>query len=204
MSHPIIIGITGKAGTGKSTVSHEMVRLYGFTRLAFADPVKGMLGLFLMSYGMSANMVARHIDGDLKEQPCDALEGLTCRQGLQTLGTEWGREKMSPRLWLHHLGARLESLPPEKRARVVIDDVRMPNEAEYLLHNFGGTSTEIWEVTPQGAARRDPPSHASELGLPQYLVDRYIWHNFTMPTLALSLGDEMGRLGLERVGVWAS
>lgn len=201
---PTIIGLTGAAGTGKSTISHELVRRYGFTRLAFADPVKGMLQVFLASYGMPAHLIQRHIDGDLKEEPCAALDGQSCRRALQTLGTEWGREKMHTDLWTHHLGARLASLPPEQFARVVIDDVRMNNEAEYLLNNFG-LGVEILKVMPFGGGqRRHPPKHASELGISSELITGYVSHDFTMESLTKSLDAAMVNLNIDKRGVWAS
>lgn len=196
-----IIGLTGKAGTGKSTVSLELVRLYGFTRLAFADPLKSMLEVFLNAWGMSEPLIKRHIDGDLKEQPCEALQGSSCRYALQTLGTEWGRYRINPALWVKHLGHRILNLPPEQRDRVVIDDVRMDNEAEYLIANFGA---RIWTVAPLAHARRDPPSHASEKGLDRTLIHDVIQHDFTMNGLDNLLAMLMEDLNIDRRGVWAS
>lgn len=197
-----IIGITGRAGTGKSTVSHELVRRYGFTRLAFADPLKGMLQVFLATYGYPAAIINRLIDGDLKEQPCDALMGSTCRYALQTLGTEWGRDRVHAKLWLHHLGSRIDTLTAEQAQRVVIDDVRMNNEAEYLIDI--GPDVEIWEVKPQGDARRHPPAHPSERGLNPELITGTVEHNFTMGSLSVNLDEHMAHMGLDKRGVWAA
>lgn len=198
---PTIIGITGGAGTGKSTVAYELVRLYGFTRLAFGDPLKAMLQVFLASYGMSASLIQRHIDGDLKEKPCPALDGATCRRALQTLGTEWGREYISRELWTHHLGQRIMALPP--RTRVVIDDVRMNNEAEYLFNTFG-LDVSIWKVEGKGIPQRNPGLHESERGIELGNITATLRHDYTMPSLHATLAAAMQAMGIERSGVWQS
>ena len=37
------IGLVGTAGAGKDTVANELVQMYGYTRVAFADPVRSAL-----------------------------------------------------------------------------------------------------------------------------------------------------------------
>ena len=37
------IGLVGTAGAGKDTVANELVQMYGYTRVAFADPVRAAL-----------------------------------------------------------------------------------------------------------------------------------------------------------------
>lgn len=203
MSEPIIIGLTGKAGTGKSTVSHELVRKYGFTRLAFADPLKDMLGVLLRTYGMGEVMIKRHIDGDLKEVPCDALGGKSSRWAQQRLGTEWGRGMIHHELWVHHLVARAIGLIQQGIDRIVVDDVRMNNEAEAIV-NWWGVRAEMWEVLPTKQPRRSPPAHASEVGINGAYITHAISHDFTMPSLAAALDERMLAVGLTPRGVWAS
>tara|TARA_B100000780_G_scaffold75850_1_gene51089 strand:+ start:6398 stop:6817 length:420 start_codon:yes stop_codon:yes gene_type:complete len=76
-----------------------------------------------------------HLEGALKEQPCDILDGRTPRWAMQTLGTEWGRDLISKNLWgtvWEHAAKRLLPTHP-----VVTDDCRFQNEAE-RVRRMGG------------------------------------------------------------------
>lgn len=205
----IIIGLSGKAGTGKSTVSLELQRRFGFTRLAFADPIKGMLRTFLLTYGYDAAMVERYIDGDLKEVACPGLGGSTSRYVQQTLGTEWGRDRVHPAIWTNHLTHRMSMLGTDKKERIVIDDVRMDNEAEAIF-NFAthgwhshGTTSFLYNIDPVGDAKRHPPRHASERGINRAYLTASICHDFTMEGLEKELQAKViGPLGLTVKGPW--
>ena len=88
-----VIGITGHKGSGKDTAA-EAVAAQGFTHVKLADALKAMLRKLLACQGADAEMIRRMIDGDLKEAPTPLLEGRTPRQAMQTLGTEWGRDRI--------------------------------------------------------------------------------------------------------------
>ncbi|MEM8575509.1 MAG: deoxynucleotide monophosphate kinase [Pseudomonadota bacterium] len=125
----MIIGLTGRAGSGKSECAHFLQRRYGLEICKFAAPLKSML------YALGLN--AREIEGDLKQEPCNLLGGKTPRHAMQTLGTEWGRDLIDSDLWTN---AWLRGLPSDRSA--VADDVRFPNEAA-LVRRLGGKVIEI-------------------------------------------------------------
>lgn len=143
---PKLIGICGPAGAGKSTAAHYLCRKHDYVRTRFAEPVKDML--------RAMGLTERHVDGDLKQASCDLLGGKSPREAMQTLGTEWGRDLMHPdlwtRLWLH----RCQPLFDEWR-RVVVDDVRFPNEAA-TISRLGG---KIIRMEPP---RAETAAHISE------------------------------------------
>lgn len=185
MSDPLIIGLGGAGGSGKSTLANILVTRFGFVRMAFADPLKDMLKVILVAYGFTPDQCDRWIDGDLKEEPCPALDGKTCRFALQKLGTEWGRDEISQRMWINVLLARIDNLDPSK-TRLVVDDVRMDNEAEALL-SYGWSVAGIYRMLPLGEARRHPPRHRSEEGVSSHLIAGDIVHDFTLQSLEAEL-----------------
>lgn len=150
-----LIGITGRAGSGKSTAADVLLKA-GWARVKFADPLKNML----RAIGLSD----RHIEGDLKEVPCDLLQGKTPRWAMQSLGTEWGRQCIGEGLWLD-LARREIALTIAQGVPVVVDDVRFENEAQ-LIRDLGGT---ILQITRGNA---ETPSHASEADLAGDIVYR--------------------------------
>lgn len=120
----MIIGLTGLAGSGKTTVARHLMGMHGFVRHRMAEPLKSML--------KTLGLTEQQIDGDLKEVPCELLGGKTPRHAMQTLGTEWGRDLISQNLWVK---AWSDSLPHGRN--VVVDDVRFLNEVETIM-SIGG------------------------------------------------------------------
>jgi hypothetical protein len=118
-----LIGLCGLAGCGKSTAAAYLEQVYGYARVRFADPLKDMM----RALGLSE----REIEGDLKEVPCEKLGGKTPRYGMQTVGTEWGRELIADDLWIRAWASRLPVGP------VVAEDCRFQNEAEAIKERGG-------------------------------------------------------------------
>lgn len=150
-----IVGFTGRAGVGKDTAGSVLVNHLGFTRFAFADPIKK---------GLSAMMgwpLDKWTDRQWKEMDLPN-RNYSPRFLAQTLGTEWARNNVHRDFWLH----ATESLIHESGAeRVVITDVRFNNEAEWIQRH-GGWVIEL---------RRDDAvvveSHESEHGIDPSLID---------------------------------
>lgn len=136
-----VIGFCGLAGSGKTTAATRLVHNHGFVRVRFADPLKAMLRVLLQARGVGGLSVDAMIDGDLKEMSARELGGRTPRHAMQTLGTEWGRKLIAPSLWVDAWRDVAQRYP-----RVVVDDVRFPDEAAvvtalsgriYALHRPG-------------------------------------------------------------------
>lgn len=150
-----ILGISGLMGSGKSTAADVLVKA-GWHRVKFAGPLKAMIESLYIGAGLSASEIARKIEGDLKEVPCDILGGKTPRYAMQTLGSEWGRDLIDRDLWIGVAAARAVQLMALGHS-VVIDDVRFENEAE-TIRNLGGLILEIRRGDRQ-------VGHASECGV---------------------------------------
>jgi hypothetical protein len=121
---PHLIGITGRARAGKDTLGDQLCQLGGYYPLSFALPLK--MGLIAM-FGWDQ----RHVNGELKEV-VDPELGISPRVAMQTLGTEWAREVIGADVWVKVMGKRIKASP---HPRIVITDVRFPNEAAYIRAN---------------------------------------------------------------------
>ena len=116
----MIVGICGKAGSGKDTTADILVKDHGFVKVAFSDPLKRICrDIFDFSYeqlwGPSEkrnepdrrySRLVPKIDGTLAElietvQPMKNEWYLTPRFALQQLGTEWGRN-CYPDIWVEY------------------------------------------------------------------------------------------------------
>lgn len=117
-----VIGIAGKAGTGKDTIADliVMLRLGGY-RYSFADPLRAMLKAGFRIDMYDRDWIRR------KEDPVKHL-GKSPRQLMQSLGTEWGRNLVHPDIWVKEALIRLLECGPG----MVIADVRFDNEAEWV------------------------------------------------------------------------
>lgn len=140
----MIIGITGLAGSGKTTVAATLCGTFGYRRLAFADPLKSMLAAVGFTHEQLYGAEKQVVVHDL---------GVTPRFALQTLGTGWGRETINEDIWVN-LWKR-QALEMEKEGHIVADDVRFPNEVA-AIKALGG---QIWHVERPGTAQM---AHASE------------------------------------------
>ncbi|WP_109095327.1 hypothetical protein [Azospirillum sp. TSH64] len=122
----MLIGITGLAGSGKSTVANILQDAHGFERARFADPFKAML----RALGLSD----RELEGDGSGEPLEALCGKTSRHAKVTLGTAWGRRMIGADLWVRAWERRVDSLDETDLAA---EDVRFPNEAAAIRARGG-------------------------------------------------------------------
>ncbi|MEM9043527.1 MAG: deoxynucleotide monophosphate kinase [Pseudomonadota bacterium] len=156
-----LFAFTGKAGAGKSTAADALEHGLGFERVKFAGPLKAMLRAFYHECGVDDETIERKIEGDLKETPCELLGGKTPRFAMQTLGTEWGRDQISPTLWVDAWRSRVAEELLFGRP-VVCDDCRFPNECE-AIEVLGGTIIEI--VRPGVGDLLDVGGHVSESGV---------------------------------------
>lgn len=153
----MLIGLSGFARSGKDTVGAYLEQRYGYRRARFAAILKEVCARV---FGFSSEQ----IDGALKEVPdprypmpglcpscgticsaealggdgwyCEACQRLwpacvTPRLAMQTLGTEWGR-RLFDGVWV---AATLRDIGADER--VVLCDVRFPNEAQGIRARGG-------------------------------------------------------------------
>jgi hypothetical protein len=148
---PCVVAFIGPAGCGKSTAAAHLVEGYGYSPLKFAHPIKQMLRVI--------GLEDRHLEGEAKEIPCDLLGGVSPRRAMQALGTEWGRTLIHPDIWVS-AWMREAVWRLQNGQRIVIDDLRYPNELDAILR-LGGVTIRI--VRKEGSTQcPDLMGHDSE------------------------------------------
>lgn len=151
-----VIGLTGYAGSGKSTVANYLVEAHGFTRLSFAAPLKKMLRTLDPIVGATASGKPVRLEiaalGRTEQGLKESHYGDEYRRLLQVLGTDCIRA-VDQDFWVN--AAVKQMTDPD--GKYVFDDVRFPNEADTIKHyNYWG----LWNVTRPGYVAVN--GHASE------------------------------------------
>lgn len=182
-----LVGLYSPAmGAGKTTLA-EALRGHGYKRLPFAGPLKAMLRTLVMEAGGSAEDARRVTDGDLKQAPCPWLSGCTPRHAMQTLGTQWGRQRMHPEFWVNLWRQRAE-MELAAGHSIVADDMRFPNEAAAIAA-LGGLTVRIERPGTMVSVR-----HASEGGLEDWPFDVRLLNDRAHPIeWAMYGAAELGR-----------
>lgn len=121
----MIIGLSGDKGTGKTLGAQYLEREYGFKRVSFATKLKDIAKL-LFPFDTIHFSVAG------KEKPYKAFPW-TPREFLVQLG-------LFMRYWDEDYWVK--ALKLSEKDKVVIDDVRFPNEVEYI-RSLGGKLIRI-------------------------------------------------------------
>lgn len=153
---PVVLGLAGRAGAGKSTVAAILAGRHGFVRLRFAGPLKAMM----RAIGLDDDA----LEGAGKERPHPLLAGRSPRHAMQTLGTEWGRRCIGEDLWcVLARDAALRAMGGNPAARIVFEDVRFANEADTVAR-LGGLVVRV-ERPGLPALADAAAAHESEAGL---------------------------------------
>lgn len=170
---PPVIGIAGKARTGKDTAADFIVAERGGYRYSLADPIRAMIRA-----GFNINAAdeywRRH-----KEEPIAALGGVSLRQLMQTLGTDWGREMIGRDVWLVLATSRLI----QQGSGMVIPDVRFDDEAEWI-RGRGGVVLHLRRRNAQEVSE-----HISEAGVTVKPGEFVINNDGSMVDLQNSISD---------------
>ncbi len=176
----MLLGITGKAGSGKDTFAKYFIEQHDFTRYAFAGPIKRMIEA---GFGLTPDIWD---DREKKEQEIEWL-GRSPRYLAQTIGTEWGRELVHADLWL--------LLAEQARCRhdnLIITDVRFDNEAQWIKEHGG----HVVSIEARGMAV-DNQKHASEGGVHPAYIDITVRNTGTIEHLHTKASDVFMLLGPE-------
>lgn len=166
-----VIGLTGRAGTGKDTVADRLVSHYGFVKCSFAGPLKAML----KAIGVDCE------NRETKELPHQVF-GVSPRRMAQTLGTEWMRNSVVQDGWIRLAEQFVQQVQDVQG--VVFQDVRFENEATFIRSQ--GTLIHI-----EGRMVEAVAAHESEKGIVFRDVDRCLLNNKTIDVAFRRLQDIM-------------
>jgi len=129
-----LIGIAGKARSGKDTFARALVDEHGFVRMAFADPLKIATAV---TFGWPIERVLH--DDAFKTYKCP-LWGITVREALQRMGTEAVRGTFGDFFWIMRWA--VDYVKVKNKFSVVVTDVRTDAEAK-ALRGEGGLIVHI-------------------------------------------------------------
>lgn len=172
-----LIGIHGKARAGKDTFANFLVENHGFTKMAFADPIKWAVA---SAFGIPLGEVY----SDEFKTTVHPTWNLTGRQILQQFGTEAMRDTFGRHFWVRRWMMDYSKL--RTVSSVVVSDVREEHEAE-VIRELGGLIVHL---------RRDSAglggvegNHSSEAGIKVEERDIVIHNNDTLQRLEVETSN---------------
>lgn len=190
----MIIGISGKARSGKGEFANIAVAEFGAVQVSFAGPLKKEVGEFLTA--CKVEWEPRHLYGEQKDREQllrvrlrnipksdlgEHFKSFVMKHG-HRLATSPERKSFyyafTPRLLMQHWGTEIRrqhygddywirqamAQCSDPNTLYVIDDVRYPNEAQAIL-DAGGL---LYRVSRSGAPRTSSPHHLSEIALDKW------------------------------------
>lgn len=168
---PRLIGITGRAGSGKDTLADYLVRQFGYVKYSLSKPIKDILN---ERFGWTEKDWENRAWKEAQMPHCGAsVRNITInfspRSWAQWLGTEVGRNIGGEDVWVNMMERAWRDLLEDRSmwadALMVVPDVRFNNEAR-RIHELGGA---VIRVVRDGVA--DVNAHVSELGISDELVN---------------------------------
>jgi adenylate kinase family enzyme len=153
-----VIALSGKIGTGKTTVAEMLLKYLPYKRIAFADVLKQETA---KKFRFPVELCYSET-GKNTEVPMPDGRLLTVRNLLQWYGTDVKRAQ-DPDYWVKRMEMTLYK-PAYRLSGVIIDDVRFPNEA-HLVERLGGSLFRI-QPYPGYVQKSD---HVSETVLDDFI-----------------------------------
>lgn len=173
----IVIGITGKAGTGKDTVAEFIKNNERKTEIvSFAEKLKVVASIITgldPSYFDSDNPDREKIHPKFNKSP---------RTILKLLGTDCVRNIIHEDVWLNHVKEKYCHIKNKypKQKFFVITDVRFNNEAAWV-NSIGGTILQLERDVPK--RRQTDANHPTEHGIDSKYITRTIFNKETLEQL---------------------
>ncbi len=153
MSDSILIGVSGRAGSGKSTVATYLQQSQ-FVKIAFADSLKEAAQvLFDFSTEQLYNSDLKHIE--------DYRWGVSPRKALQLLGDDFARGMIHPDFWVMKAQHIINQCIGKGRTKLVVEDLRYDNEKAMILRNGG----YILHIQRDNNPYKISTEHLSEKGI---------------------------------------
>jgi hypothetical protein len=174
----MIIGLTGYAQSGKDSVANILVSNYGYTRVAFADPIRELLYQMNPAVKDGGYRVQSTVDAYGWDVAKTAFPEV--RNMLQNLGVG-ARKTFGDMFWVQQA---LRQVSPE--GNFVITDVRYPNEAKAIREY---DNSQIWRIKRSGIIPVN--AHASETAMDEERVDQIFVNNGTLEDLKVLISTRM-------------
>ena len=131
----MLIGFSGKKGSGKSFFADYLVNNKLFIKLSFASPLKEITKILF-------NLSDEDVKDPIKKELINHKFNASPRELMQWLGTDIMREEFNKKfnysgsIWIDNVKDKVKTLLDNNKD-VVIDDVRFQNEVD-MIHSLGG------------------------------------------------------------------
>jgi len=172
-----LIGITGKIGSGKTTIS-DYLQTQGYTEYSMANPLKKIGEIF--------HFDAHQLYGSQEQKmEINPYWGISSRHFLQKFGTDICRDylpkvipemNISPTIWVRLFDIERTKNPTKK---YVVSDVRFVDEATYIKQ-AGGIIIRVVRDTDRSTSEH---KHSSEVEQEKIEADFTINNNNTIRLL---------------------
>ena len=131
----MLIGFSGKKGSGKSYFADYLVNNKLFIKLSFASPLKEITKILF-------NLSDEDVKDPIKKELINPKFNASPRELMQWLGTDIMREEFNKKfnysgsIWIDNVKDKVKTLLDNNKD-VVIDDVRFQNEVD-MIYSLGG------------------------------------------------------------------
>ena len=159
-----LIGIAGKARSGKDTAANILISDRGYMKYSLAEPIRRAAKDILM-------IDEEWLEAGNKEATVE-WAGVSYRKFAQLMGTEFAREMLSKEFWFKRADAYMGafSVSVFKDVKFVIPDIRFEDEADWIRRRGGA----VFHITRPNC--EEVRHHVSEGGVSfvkgsDYLLD---------------------------------
>jgi dephospho-CoA kinase len=156
---PVIIGLCGRGGSGKSTFAEMVVKKskYIFMQVNFKDALVEL---------------AKYIGWN-------GIKDDKGRKFLQTLATDAIRNCIDPEYWTKRWVERVNERVMYGNVSIVVDDVRFENEVRTIVNfakhnNFESYIIKLVTKDQKEVMTEEAKAHVSEAGIDEWMVDATI------------------------------
>ncbi len=184
----MLIALGHKKLSGKSTVATILERDFGFKRISFAKKLKECLEVIF-------GFTHKQLYGSDKER-IDPHWGISARTAMTKCGDGF-RELMGQDLWCRAIKLELDRRL-ERGERIVIDDLRYKNEANFVT-SLGGENWKVYRPKVTNIFETIFSSifgHKSEIDLDRYKWDKEIVNDSSHQNLILKVHELMKQKGI--------
>lgn len=196
MIKPALIGVTGKARSGKDTTAAHLIARYGYVRYAFAD--------VLREAALALDPIIDHV---IEEHDyASTLRFLRLSEVVEAEGWEAAKGHPEVRRTLQNYGVAIRAVQPDFWVNVamrkvdldfrpaVVTDVRFPNEVD-AIRDRGGVLVRV--VRPGAVGN----GHISETAIDHVTADYTVWNTGSIADLTDALDDMIRTHDLMRTSI---
>lgn len=175
----IVVGISGRAGHGKDTLSRILSGQLVFKDQTetrhFAEPIKRIAQLV---FGFSREDMNTE---EGKKKP--GAYGFTIREILQKIGTEMFRDLINPNIWVDYMDRKVKE---SEKSLIFVPDLRFANE-EAWIKSVGGLIIKVSREDHEAVSN----VHASESYIDLIQEDVLVENTGSLPEFVQKVREEV-------------